>query len=109
MSSFKEIIKGDTPVLVDFYADWCGPCQTMNPIIDEIKSHYGEKLRVLKINVDKNQAAAQKYKVRGVPTFLLFKNGEINWRSAGIQDRKSTRLNSSHVRISYAVFCLKKK
>lgn len=87
MSSFKDIIKGDIPVLVDFHADWCGPCQTMNPIIDEIKSLYGEKLRVLKINVDKNQAAAQKYKVRGVPTFLLFKNGEINWRSAGIHSR----------------------
>lgn len=87
MSRFKEIIKGETPVLIDFHADWCGPCQTMHPIIDEIKSHYGEKLRVLKINVDKNQAAAAKYKVRGVPTFLLFKKGEIQWRSAGIQSR----------------------
>ncbi|RFC54213.1 thioredoxin [Brumimicrobium aurantiacum] len=87
MSSFKDIIKGDTPVLVDFHADWCGPCQTMNPIVDEIKSQYGEKLRVLKINVDKNQAASQKYKVRGVPTFLLFKNGEINWRASGLQSR----------------------
>ena len=87
MSSFSDIIKGDIPVLVDFHADWCGPCQTMNPIIDEIKSFYGEKLRVLKINVDKNPAAAQKYKVRGVPTSLLFKNGEINWRSAGVHSR----------------------
>jgi thioredoxin 1 len=87
MSSFNEIIKGKTPVLVDFHADWCGPCQTMNPIIDEIKNLYGEKIRVIKINVDKNQAAAQKYKVRGVPTFLLFKQGEINWRSAGIHSR----------------------
>lgn len=87
MSSFKDIIQGEIPVLVDFHADWCGPCQTMSPIIDEIKSLYGAKLRVIKINVDKNQAAAQKYKVRGVPTFLLFKNGEIDWRSAGIQSR----------------------
>lgn len=86
--NFKEIIKGDTPVLVDFYATWCGPCQTMLPIIDELKNHYGEKLRVLKIDVDKNQAAAAKYKVRGVPTFLLFKQGEIAWRSAGVHSRR---------------------
>ena len=87
MSSFKEIIKGNTPVLVDFHATWCGPCQTMAPIIDEIKQHYGDKLRVLKIDVDKNQQASAKYKVRGVPTFLLFKSGEIHWRSAGMQSR----------------------
>lgn len=91
MGDFKKIVKGETPVLVDFYADWCGPCQTMNPIIDEIKSHYGEKLRILKVNVDENQAATQKYKVRGVPTFLLFKNGEITWRSAGIQSRSDLK------------------
>jgi thioredoxin 1 len=88
MSSFKEIIKGEKPVLIDFHATWCGPCQTMSPIIDEIKHLYGDKLRVLKIDVDKNQQASAKYKVRGVPTFLLFKNGEIQWRSAGIQSRK---------------------
>ena len=87
MNDFKDVVNSDVPVLVDFHADWCGPCQTMNPIIDEIKTFYGEKLRVLKINVDKNQLAAQKYKVRSVPTFLLFTNGEINWRSAGIHSR----------------------
>lgn len=89
MSDFKEIIKGEKPVLVDFYADWCGPCQTMGPVIDDIKKIYGDQLRVLKINVDKNQAAAQKYKVRGVPTFLLFKEGEITWRAAGLQTREN--------------------
>ncbi|MDX1650961.1 MAG: thioredoxin [Brumimicrobium sp.] len=87
MSSFKEIIQGDTPVLVDFYATWCGPCQSMMPVVDEIKNNYGEKLRILKIDVDKNQAASAKYKVRGVPTFLLFKKGEIVWRAAGMQSR----------------------
>ena len=91
MSNFNDIIKGEKPVLVDFYADWCGPCQTMGPIIDEIKNIYGGKLRVIKINVDKNQAASQKYKVRGVPTFLLFKNGEISWRSAGLQTRENLK------------------
>lgn len=91
MSSFKEIIKGDKPVLIDFHATWCGPCQTMSPIIDEIKSHFGEQIRVLKIDVDKNQQVSAKYKVRGVPTFLLFKNGEIHWRSAGMQSRNDLK------------------
>ena len=88
MSSFKDIIKGEKPVLIDFHATWCGPCQTMSPIIDEVKNHFGDRIRVLKIDVDKNQQAAAKYKVRGVPTFLLFKNGEVQWRSAGMQSRK---------------------
>ena len=88
MSNFKDIIKGDKPVLIDFHATWCGPCQTMSPIIDEIKHHFGDRIRILKIDVDKNQETAAKFKVRGVPTFLLFKNGEIQWRSAGMQSRK---------------------
>lgn len=87
MSSFNEIINGDTPVLVDFHATWCGPCQTVAPIIDGIKNEYGKRLRVLKIDVDKNNAASAKYKVRGVPTFLLFKNGEIVWRSSGVHSK----------------------
>lgn len=87
MSEFKKIIKGETPVLVDFYADWCGPCQTMAPIVSDIKEHYGDKLRILKVNVDTNQKASQKYKIRSVPTFLLFKEGEIHWRSAGMHSR----------------------
>lgn len=91
MSSFNDIVKGEKPVLVDFYADWCGPCQTMGPVIDDIKKIYGDQLRILKINVDNNQAAAQKYKVRGVPTFLLFKGGEISWRAAGIQTRTNLK------------------
>ncbi len=88
MASFKEIIKGDKPVLLDFHATWCGPCQTMSPIIDEVKKHFGESIRILKIDVDKNQQVAAKYKVRGVPTFVLFQKGEIHWRSAGMQSRK---------------------
>ncbi|MEX1190359.1 MAG: thioredoxin [Brumimicrobium sp.] len=87
MSNFNEIIKGEKPVLVDFHATWCGPCQTMSPIIDDIKNEYGDKIRVIKVDVDKNNAASAKYKVRGVPTFLLFKKGEIVWRSAGVHSR----------------------
>ncbi len=88
MSKFTEIIKGETPVLLDFFATWCGPCQIMSQLLDEVKSHYGERLRVLKIDVDKNVAASAKYKIRGVPTLILFKNGEIAWRKSGLLSRK---------------------
>lgn len=88
MSNFKDIISGERPVLVDFHATWCGPCQTMAPIIDEVKSFYGEKIRVLKVDVDKNVAASSKYKIRGVPTLILFKNGEIVWKKSGVLSRR---------------------
>lgn len=88
-SSFKEIVRGEKPVLIDFHATWCGPCQTMMPIVDEIKNHYGDQLRILKIDVDKNISVSTKYKVRGVPTFLLFKSGEVVWRASGVQSRKT--------------------
>lgn len=87
MGKFNEIIRGDDPVLVDFYATWCGPCQTMMPIIDDVKKQFGERVRVLKIDVDKNQAASQQFKVRGVPTLILFKDGEIVWRGSGVHSR----------------------
>lgn len=76
MSDFNELIKTNTPTLIDFYATWCGPCQTMSPILDDLKKLFGEKLRVLKIDVDKNQQLAEKLKIRGVPTLILFKSGE---------------------------------
>ncbi|MFA5574594.1 MAG: thioredoxin [Brumimicrobium sp.] len=91
MSKFDELVKGNTPVLVDFYADWCGPCQTMNPIIKEVKNHFGDQLKVIKINVDTNPVVAQRFKIRGVPTFILFKNGEIEWKAAGVQSRRDLK------------------
>ncbi|MBI2257916.1 MAG: thioredoxin [Flavobacteriia bacterium] len=86
MSKFKDIISSPTPTLVDFFATWCGPCQTMMPILDKVKKDMGEQIRILKVDVDKNQAVANQFKVKGVPTFVLFQNGEMLWRQSGGMD-----------------------
>lgn len=86
MGKFSDIVKSDTPTLVDFFATWCGPCQAMSPVLDKLKAEMGSQVRVLKIDVDKNQEVAAKFKVRGVPTFVLFKKGEIVWRQSGGMD-----------------------
>ena len=84
MSTFQDIIKGEKRILVDFFADWCAPCKTMNPILKSIKSKMGDEIKILKINVDKNQAVADKFNVRGIPTFIIFKQNELKWRQSGI-------------------------
>ena len=89
MSKFREIIQSETPTLVDFYATWCGPCQQMHPILDKLKDKMGSTVRVVKIDVDKNQEVAATFKIRSVPTLLLFKKGEILWRQAGGMDAKA--------------------
>ncbi|MFT6966295.1 MAG: thioredoxin 1 [Marivirga sp.] len=89
MASFADIIKGETPVLVDFYADWCGPCKTMAPYLEEVAATMKGKVKVIKVDVDKNQQASLKYQVKSIPTLILFKKGEIKWRQAGVVDPQS--------------------
>ncbi|MAE14422.1 MAG: thioredoxin [Crocinitomicaceae bacterium] len=89
MSTFQEIIKGEIPVLVDFYAEWCAPCKTMNPILKNIKKQFGDELKIIKINIDNNQQVASKFQVRGIPTFILFKNNEVKWRQSGIIEERN--------------------
>ena len=84
MSNFSEIINKEQPVLVDFFATWCGPCQTLSPILKQVKDELGESVSILKIDVDKNPAVAAQFQVRGVPTMLLFKNGKQVWRQSGV-------------------------
>lgn len=82
--SFSEVINGDTPVLVDFYADWCGPCKMMAPILKNLKKEMGDKLNIIKVDTEKNAAAAIRYQVRGVPTLILFHKGQVLWQQSGV-------------------------
>lgn len=87
--SFKDIINGAQPVLIDFFAEWCGPCKAMSPVIQDIASDYKEKIRVIKIDVDKNPEIATNLNIMGVPTLMLFSKGKVMWRQSGMLSRQA--------------------
>ena len=84
-ANFSDLIDSDQPVLIDFFATWCGPCKMMPPILREVKESAGDKVLIIKIDVDKNPQIAKKFSIRGVPTLMMFKNGKAIWQESGVQ------------------------
>lgn len=87
-STFQDIINSDKPVLIDFFATWCGPCKVLGPILKQVKDSLGERISIIKIDVDKNQEIASLYQVRGVPTIIIFQKGQQLWRQSGVLSKE---------------------
>ena len=99
MNKFQDIIAGDTPVLVDFFAEWCGPCKMMKPVLEELKKKMGNKVIILKIDIDKNISLSSEYRIQSVPTLVLWKQGEIIWRQSGaLSLNELEQILSSYIR-----------
>ncbi|PLX08857.1 MAG: thioredoxin [Marinilabiliales bacterium] len=89
MKNFRDLKNSNTPLLVDFWADWCQPCKMMQPILKEVKHHFGDKVNIIKVNVDKNQVAAGRYMIQNIPTIMIFKNGNTVFKQAGVMQSAS--------------------
>ncbi len=98
MASFSEFINQEVPVLVDFKADWCQPCKMMAPVLKQVKQNFKDQIKIIKIDIDKNPAVAQKYGIRGVPTLILFKKGREVWKQSGVlQANQINSIINSHL------------